>query len=199
MPRSPRQYRSLFEPAMPDRHPKRKGMAMALDRETRGQLIWSVRRFVTIRLRPRETTVADDDAVPEAILAEMRALGLFGLSIPETSGGLDLSMEDECLVIKGVEPATPTRLRRVRPFFSGCSARPVVESSPKLRGADPGRWPFRIEVGAFVAGARLPNELPMLWSANPCNAGRRHARTQTDCPRRWCASRLRACPAMRRS
>ena len=28
----------------------------------------------------------------------MRELGLFGLSIPEEYGGLDLSMEDECLV-----------------------------------------------------------------------------------------------------
>jgi acyl-CoA dehydrogenase len=72
---------------------------MALDAETRRQLIESVRRFVTARLRPLEAKVADDDAVPQAVLAEMRALGLFGLSIPEAYGGLDLSMEDECLVI----------------------------------------------------------------------------------------------------
>ena len=71
---------------------------MALDAQTRDQLIDTVRRFVAERLRPLEAEVAEADEVPEAILAEMRALGLYGLSIPEAYGGLDLSMEDECLV-----------------------------------------------------------------------------------------------------
>jgi acyl-CoA dehydrogenase len=71
---------------------------MALDPQTRDQLIDTVRRFVAERLRPLEDKVATDDEVPGEILAEMRALGLYGLSIPEAYGGLDLSMEDECLV-----------------------------------------------------------------------------------------------------
>lgn len=72
---------------------------MALDTETRDQLIDTVRRFVAERLRPLEAKVAEDDAIPEEIVAEMRELGLYGLSIPEVYGGLDLSMEDECLVV----------------------------------------------------------------------------------------------------
>ncbi len=71
---------------------------MALDVETRDQLIETVRRFVAERLRPIEAQVAEDDRVPDEIVAEMRDLGLFGLSIPEEYGGLGLSMEDECLV-----------------------------------------------------------------------------------------------------
>ncbi|WP_394761720.1 acyl-CoA dehydrogenase family protein [Phenylobacterium sp.] len=71
---------------------------MALDLETREQLIDTVRRFVAERLRPLEAKVADDDAMPQDVLDEMKALGLYGLSIPEEYGGLDLSMEDECLV-----------------------------------------------------------------------------------------------------
>jgi acyl-CoA dehydrogenase len=71
---------------------------MALDAETREQLIDTVRRFVAERLRPLEARVADDDAIPQDILDEMKGLGLYGLSIPEEYGGLDLSMEDECLV-----------------------------------------------------------------------------------------------------
>ncbi len=71
---------------------------MALDIETRDQLIDTVRRFVTERLRPLEARVAEDDAIPDEVIAEMKALGLYGLSIPEEYGGLDLSMEDECLV-----------------------------------------------------------------------------------------------------
>jgi acyl-CoA dehydrogenase len=57
-----------------------------------------VSRFVAERLRPLEAQVAEQDAVPDEIVEEMKALGLFGLSIPEQYGGLDLSMEDECLV-----------------------------------------------------------------------------------------------------
>ncbi len=82
---------------------------MALDLETREQLIDTVRRFVTERLRPLEAKVSEDDAIPNEVIEEMKALGLFGLSIPEEYGGLDLSMEDECLV--GVE------LGRTSPAF----------------------------------------------------------------------------------
>ncbi len=72
---------------------------MALDTETRDQLIDTVRRFVSERLRPLEAQVAEDDAMPEDVVEEMKGLGLFGLSIPEAYGGLELSMEDECLVV----------------------------------------------------------------------------------------------------
>jgi acyl-CoA dehydrogenase len=82
---------------------------MALDLETREQLIDTVRRFVTERLRPLEAKVSEDDAIPAEVIDEMKGLGLFGLSIPEEFGGLDLSMEDECLV--GVE------LGRTSPAF----------------------------------------------------------------------------------
>ncbi|MFO1013354.1 MAG: acyl-CoA dehydrogenase family protein [Caulobacteraceae bacterium] len=71
---------------------------MALDLETRAALIDTIARFVAERLRPLEAKVAEDDAMPDEIIEEMKALGLFGLSIPEAYGGLDLSMEDECLV-----------------------------------------------------------------------------------------------------
>src|SRR5450432_3204727 len=82
---------------------------MALDLETREQLIDTGRRFVAERLRPLEAKVAEDDAIPEDVIAEMKALGLYGLSIPAEYGGLDLSMEDECLV--GIE------LGRTSPAF----------------------------------------------------------------------------------
>ncbi|MDD3836936.1 MAG: acyl-CoA dehydrogenase family protein [Phenylobacterium sp.] len=71
---------------------------MPLDMDTRAQLVDTVRRFVSERLRPLEAQVAEQDAVPEDILEEMKGLGLYGLSIPAEYGGLDLSMEDECLV-----------------------------------------------------------------------------------------------------
>ena len=80
---------------------------MALDAETRQQLVETVRRFVTERLRPLEAKVSEDDRVPDEVVAEMKAMGLFGLSIPAQYGGLDLSMEDECLVIQEMGRTSP--------------------------------------------------------------------------------------------
>ena len=62
-------------------------------------LLSAVRRFVNERLIPLEPKVSEDDAIPADALAEMKALGLFGLSIPDEYGGLGLSMEAECRVM----------------------------------------------------------------------------------------------------
>lgn len=80
---------------------------MALDAETRDQFIDTLRRFVSEQLRPLEAQVAADDQVPESVIQQMRELGLFGISIPEAYGGLDLSMEDECLVVFELGRASP--------------------------------------------------------------------------------------------
>jgi acyl-CoA dehydrogenase len=68
---------------------------MALDRETFEQLLDTVDRFVRERLVPREAEVDEADRVPDDIVAQMKALGLFGLSIPEAYGGLGLDMVEE--------------------------------------------------------------------------------------------------------
>jgi acyl-CoA dehydrogenase len=80
---------------------------MALDLETREQLIETVARFVAERLRPIEAKVAEDDAVPADVVEEMKGLGLFGLSIPEEFGGLGLNMEEEALVAVELGRASP--------------------------------------------------------------------------------------------
>ena len=72
---------------------------MALDAATREQLLETVRRFVREKCVPIEAKVAEDDRIPENVLAEMRALGLFGLSIPAAYGGLGLTLEEEALVV----------------------------------------------------------------------------------------------------
>ncbi len=80
---------------------------MALDLETREQLIDTVARFVAERLRPIEAQVAENDAVPADVIEEMKGLGLFGLSIPEEYGGLGLDMEEEVLVAIELGRASP--------------------------------------------------------------------------------------------
>jgi acyl-CoA dehydrogenase len=80
---------------------------MALDPETFDALIDTVRRFVAERLRPLEGEVEAADAIPDAVIAEMKALGLFGLSIAEDYGGLGLTMLEECRVAIEMGRTTP--------------------------------------------------------------------------------------------
>ncbi len=80
---------------------------MALDSETRDQLISSIERFVRERLRPNEELVAESDQVPDDIIQEMKELGLYGLSIPTEFGGLGLNMEEEALVCMELGKTSP--------------------------------------------------------------------------------------------
>ena len=82
-----------------------KGFDFIHDLETREQLIDTVRRFVAERLRPLEAKVAEDDAVPEES-SPRRRLGLRPVD-PEEYGGLELSMEDDCLVAVELGRASP--------------------------------------------------------------------------------------------
>lgn len=80
---------------------------MALDAETFDALLDTVRRFVAERLRPLEAEVEAADAIPDDLVEEMKALGLFGLSIAEDYGGLGLTMLEECRVAIEMGRTTP--------------------------------------------------------------------------------------------
>lgn len=80
---------------------------MALDTETLTLLLDAVRRFVHERLIPAEDELAASGQVPPDIVAEMRELGLFGLSISPDHGGLGLTMEEEVKVVLELGQTSP--------------------------------------------------------------------------------------------
>lgn len=71
---------------------------MIRDKETLDSLIDMIRKFVEEVFIPNEDVVAQTDEIPAAIIEQMKALGLFGLTIPEQYEGLGLSMEEEVYV-----------------------------------------------------------------------------------------------------
>src|SRR5574340_1736685 len=71
---------------------------MAIDHESFDILVATVQRFVRERLIPAEDDLEEQDDVPADIVADMKEMGLFGLSIPEEYGGIGLSMSQECRV-----------------------------------------------------------------------------------------------------
>src|SRR6202789_4046739 len=64
----------------------------ATDEGVRSQIIETVRRFVAREVIPVASDLERTDTFPEAIVEQMRALGLFGVTIPEEYGGLGLDL-----------------------------------------------------------------------------------------------------------
>src|SRR5699024_711229 len=71
---------------------------MSVDQEAFDILLDSGKRFVSQRLVPLEDQVEAQNEVPEDVVEEMKAMGLFGISIPERYGGSGLSLSQECQV-----------------------------------------------------------------------------------------------------
>ena len=59
------------------------------------------------RLRPLEGEVEANDAIPEEVVEEMKAMGLFGLSIAPEYGGIGLTMTEEVRVAFELGGTTP--------------------------------------------------------------------------------------------
>lgn len=80
---------------------------MIRDTESFALLLDTLRRFTRDKLIPREAEVSETDEIPADILAEMKGMGLFGLTVPEEYGGLGLTMEEEVLVAMELCRASP--------------------------------------------------------------------------------------------
>ncbi|CTQ31258.1 acyl-CoA dehydrogenase family protein [Jannaschia rubra] len=75
-------------------------MTAGVDEDVFAQLVETVDRFARERLIPAEHRVEAEDEVPEEIVGEMKAMGLFGLSTPEEFGGIGLSVSQEAVLIE---------------------------------------------------------------------------------------------------
>jgi hypothetical protein len=102
---------------------------MPVDADTSALLDATVARLVAERLLPAEDVVENDDEVPAALVEEMRALGLFGLSIHEEYGGLGLSLEQEArLMLLMLRLASPC------PYDLKASPRQATSRSGRYTG-----------------------------------------------------------------
>ncbi|GIK86901.1 MAG: acyl-CoA dehydrogenase [Betaproteobacteria bacterium] len=124
---------------------------MIRDPEAFDAFLAVLRRFVRERLVPLEARVAEDDAIPADLVDEMRALGLFGLSIPEAYGGAALTMEEEALAVLEVGRTSPA-FRSVFGTNVGIGSQGLV-----LAGTDEqkARWLPRLSSGELIASFAL--------------------------------------------
>jgi acyl-CoA dehydrogenase len=124
---------------------------MIRDSASFAALIDTLRRFVTERLLPHEARVAEEDRVPPELVDEMRALGLFGLSLPEEYGGLGLTMEEEVLAAIEIGRTSPA-FRSVFGTNNGIGSQGIVmDGTPAQKKA----WLPRLASGEIIASFAL--------------------------------------------
>ncbi|MBB6123356.1 acyl-CoA dehydrogenase family protein [Sphingobium subterraneum] len=122
-----------------------------MDNDTFAALRDAVRRFVIERLIPSEDIVESTDEVPEAIIQEMRDLGLFGLTVPEEFGGIGLSMSEEAQVIYELGH-TALAFRSVIGTTVGIGSQGIViDGTPEQKA----EWLPRLASGEVVASFAL--------------------------------------------
>lgn len=78
-----------------------------MDDATFEAFLEQLRRFVRERLIPAEAQVIEQNRVPEPIMAEMRDMGLFALTVPEAYGGVDLNTSQYIRTIRELAKAAP--------------------------------------------------------------------------------------------
>jgi acyl-CoA dehydrogenase len=124
---------------------------MIRDIETQSALLDSLRRFVRERLIPAENEVAETDRIPDAIVQQMRELGLFGLTIPEAYGGLALTMEEESLAMMEMGYTSPC-FRSVFGTTVGIGSMGIVmDGTPEQQA----HWLPRMATGEVIASFAL--------------------------------------------
>ncbi len=124
---------------------------MALEPELFDALIDTVRRFVAERLRPLEAEVEAADAIPEHLVEEMKALGLFGLSIAEEHGGLGLTMVEEARVAIELGRTTPAFRSAFGTNVGIGSQGLVIAGTPEQKA----HWLPKIARGAVITSFAL--------------------------------------------
>ena len=81
--------------------------ALGMDPELFEQFIDQLDRYVRERLIPAEREVIAADRIPDAIVAEMRDMGLFGLTIPEEFGGAGMNLAQYARTVCAIGYAAP--------------------------------------------------------------------------------------------
>ena len=112
-----------------------------MDTEVFDQFISQLDRYVHERLIPAEADVIANSQVPDDIAAEMREMGLFGLTAPEEYGGAGMNIPQYVESIRTLAQAHPA----YRSFVSinlgmVCSALNSIRSStPSMTWTSPCR------------------------------------------------------------
>lgn len=122
-----------------------------MDHETFALLRNTLSRYVEERLIPAEDAVEDADDIPADIVSEFKAMGLFGLSIPERFGGLGLTMAEEAALVRTLCRASIT-FRSLIGTTVGIGSQGIMIDGTEAQKA---QWLPRFATGEAIASFAL--------------------------------------------
>jgi len=118
-----------------------------MDAEIFAAFMDQLHRYVRERLIPGEDRVEELNHIPDDILAEMRAMGLFGVTMPEQYGGAGMNISQYIAFIKALSYAAPA-YRSIISINVGMVCKALVGSGTEAQKA---HWLPRLAGGAIAA------------------------------------------------
>lgn len=122
----------------------------AMDPDVFRAFLDTLRRFVRERLVPAEAEVLEAGAIPDRLLEEMRAIGLFGVTTPVEYGGAGLSIAEYIEVILELSWSIPA-FRSIMAINTGIITSAITNDGDPAQKAE---WLPRIAAGE-IAGFAL--------------------------------------------
>ena len=111
----------------------------------------SVREFVREQVVPREDEIEEPDEVPESLREACKAMGLYGFAIPESYGGIGLTMSEEVELAMELGWTTPS-LRSLFGTNNGIAGQVLLAGGTEEQR---GEWLPRLATGEVVASFAL--------------------------------------------
>lgn len=118
-----------------------------MDSDVFEAFIDQLRRYVRERLIPAEKGIIETDLIPEDILAEMRDMGLFGLTIPEEYGGSAMNVSQYIETVRQLSYAMPA-FRSIISINIGMTCSALVKSGTPEQKA---HWLPRLAAGEIAS------------------------------------------------
>jgi len=118
-----------------------------MDEDSFAAFIGLLERFVRERLVPAEKEVLAINRVPDAILAEMRQVGLFGISTPPEYGGAGMNVSQYIETIRQISWASPA-FRSIISINVGMVANAFLAGGTEAQKAE---WLPRLAEGAIAS------------------------------------------------
>ena len=119
----------------------------SMDGEVFGAFIDQLGRYVRERLIPAEKGIIETDIIPDAILAEMREMGLFGLTMPEAYGGAGMNVSQYIETIRQLSYAMPA-FRSIISINVGMTCSAIIKSGTDEQRA---HWLPRLVAGEIAS------------------------------------------------
>ncbi|MDN5933539.1 MAG: acyl-CoA dehydrogenase family protein, partial [Pseudonocardia sp.] len=111
----------------------------------------AVRTFVRNEVVPIEEQIDNRDAIPEAVIAACKDMGLYGFAIPESYGGLGLSMHEEAQLAFELGWTTPA-LRSLFGTNNGIAGQVLIKGGTEEQRKS---WLPRLASGEVTAAFAL--------------------------------------------